>query len=133
MIDYKKRHYYLVVAKCGHVGRGKYIEICFPVYAESRHEAAQMILMRPKVKRHLKNAITNTYEVDYNKYLKAKELFENNDYVKAHYKKEIIKYFDETNRLDKLNRTYTSSFKSRIERINFIMKKNRIMEEQIIC
>lgn len=133
MIDYKERHYYIVIAKCGHVGKGKYLEVRFPVYADSAHEAAQMILMRPKVKRHLKNAISNTYEVDYNKYLKEKELFENNDYIRAHYKKEIIKYFDETNCLDKLNRTYTSSFESRMERINFIMKKYKIKEEQIIC
>ena len=40
--------FYVVTAKCGHVGRGKYLEIEFPIYAESRHDASQMCLQRPK-------------------------------------------------------------------------------------
>ena len=34
--------YYIVTAKCGHVGRDYYIPIDFPIRAESRTEAAKV-------------------------------------------------------------------------------------------
>lgn len=45
------KNFYLVTAKCGHVGKGKYYEVDFPVYANDRCEAAQYVLKRSKVKK----------------------------------------------------------------------------------
>ena len=70
--------YYIVVAKCGHVGKGKYIDVSFPVVANTGKEAANLILCRSKVKKQLKNAITNVFEVSediYNLYLEHILLF----------------------------------------------------------
>ncbi len=55
--------YYVVIAKCGHVGNGKYIDVEFPVIAENGSLAAKKILKRSKVKKQLKNAITGVFEV----------------------------------------------------------------------
>ena len=44
-------NYYKVLAKCGHVGKGKYTEVAFPIYSESASEAAQYVLKLPKVKK----------------------------------------------------------------------------------
>lgn len=43
--------YYFVIAKCGHVGKGKYIDVIFPIMAETKKEASQMVLLKPKVKK----------------------------------------------------------------------------------
>lgn len=124
--------YYLVTAKCGHVGKGNYIEIEFPTYAKSAHDASQLVLTRPKVKKHLKNAITAIYEIDYEEYLKRLDSFKNNEYIKSHYKKEISTLDLIINRIDSPI-IYKSSFKSRIERVNYIMKRNKIQEVLLSC
>ena len=55
--------YYFVIAKCGHVGKGKYIDVIFPIMAETKKEASQMVLLKPKVKKQLSNAISSIFEV----------------------------------------------------------------------
>lgn len=49
--------YYEVVGKCGHVGRGYYIQKTFPVVALSSAEAADKVRSYPRVKHHHKDAI----------------------------------------------------------------------------
>lgn len=48
---------YAVECKCGHVGRGYYMSITFPVEANSKKEAARIARMIPRVKHHHKYAI----------------------------------------------------------------------------
>ena len=52
--EVKAMKYFLVTAKCGHVGNGKYLEIEFPIIARTKKDAAQICLRKPKVKKHLK-------------------------------------------------------------------------------
>lgn len=126
-------NYYLVYAKCGHVGKGNYLEVAFPVYAKTAHDAAQMVLKRPKVKKHLKNAITSVEEINYDDYLNELESFKNNDYIKAHSKKDLIICELDVNHLESSFKQYKKSFSSRMERVNYILKKNRIKELQVLC
>ncbi len=133
MINYEQNNYYLVTAKCGHVGNRKYVDICFPIVAKSAHDAAQVVLNRPKVKKQLKNAITNVVKIDYDTYLEERTLFTRNDYIKAHYKKQIISYIDEALIMEDVTLERKTSFDSREERISFLLKKNQIKEAQILC
>ncbi len=126
-------NYYLVYAKCGHVGKGNYLEVAFPVYAKTAHNAAQIVLKRPKVKKHLKNAITSVEEINYDDYLNELESFKNNDYIKAHSKKDLMICELDVNHLESSFKQYKKSFSSRIERVNYILKKNRIKELQVLC
>lgn len=126
-------NYYLVYAKCGHVGKRNYLEIAFPIYAKTAHEAAQMVLKRPKVKKHLKNAITLVEEISYEDYLNELEIFKNNDYIKAHSKRDLMLCELDINHLESDFKQYKKSFTSRIERVNYILKKNRIKELQVLC
>ena len=57
--------YFMVTAKCGHVGRDYYIPIDFPVRADSAKEAAAAARSLPRVKHHHKDAILSVQEVDY--------------------------------------------------------------------
>lgn len=128
-----KKKYYLVLAKCGHVGRGNYMEVTFSILAESAHDAAQIVLKRPKVKKHLKNAITNVVEVEYDVYRKQLDVFNNNGYVKSHTKKEVLEFMKDVLPLESNHRHYKTSFVSRMERVNYLLKKNRIKEAQMAC
>jgi len=124
-------NYYLVIAKCGHVGKGRYVEVEFPVYAEDKKSAAQMVLKRGKVKKQLKNAITTVYEISYNEYIVKSNEFDDNTFVRAHTKKEILDYIESAEQLISLKKHYKKSFNSREERIMFLFKKNKIMEDLI--
>jgi hypothetical protein len=55
---------YLVTAKCGHVGRHKYIPIIFPVSATNKKEAAKIAREIPRVKHDHKDAILAITPVD---------------------------------------------------------------------
>ena len=122
--------FYVVTAKCGHVGRGKYLEIEFPIYAESMHDASQMCLHRPKVKKHLKNAITSVREVSFDTFKEVLADFRCNSFVRAHTKKETIPWLDRVQLLNSETEK-KSSFVTREERISFLMKKNKLREESL--
>ncbi len=121
--------YYLVTAKCGHVGKGKYFEVDFPIKAETKSEAAQYCLTKPKVKKHLDNAISYVVEITYDEYIEKTIEHKNDSFVKAHTKKEIAEYFDIANELPLNRETKKSSFESRKERIYYLLKKYKLQEE----
>lgn len=60
--------YYVVKAKCGHVGRNNYILVDFGVAAQCKKEAAQIARHLPRVKHHHKDAIVEIKEVEYDTY-----------------------------------------------------------------
>ena len=61
--------FYLVLAKCGHVGRRLYMPILFPVEAENGRDAAKEARKIPRVKRDHKDAILDCVEVTYEDYM----------------------------------------------------------------
>ena len=121
--------YFLVTAKCGHVGNGKYLEIEFPIIARTKKDAAQICLRKPKVKKHLKNAITSVREVDLDVFNSERNSFLNNSYVRAHTKREITGWLESVQELE-LEKHWKRSFIDRNERILFIKRKNRLMEDR---
>ena len=121
--------YYMVTAKCGHVGVKKYININFAVIANTAKEAAQKILNRSKVKKHLKNAISSVNEINYADYLKLREKMNNDSYLKAHSSREydLSKY--DIHELDRYIRK--NSFTDRNERVMYLLKKNKTRLEEV--
>ena len=120
--------YYIVTAKCGHVGRGKYINVGFPIKAQTASEAAQIILKRSKVKKQLKNAISSVEEITE---LEFDELKENNyyiNYLKAHFKREYDVSEYEIKKLEQKEKRKLE-FESRKERISYIMRKNKLISD----
>ena len=80
--------YYIVTAKCGHVGRNKYILIEFPVIAENGEDAARKARMIPRVKHDHKDAIRMVKQVDYDSYCKRWLINASDDYLKCKCKQE---------------------------------------------
>lgn len=120
--------YFLVTAKCGHVGNGKYLEIDFPIFAQTKKDAAQICLKKPKVKKQLKDAITLVREVDWDIFNSERNAFLNNSYVRSHTKREITDWLESVQDLN-LEKHWKRSFVDRKERVLFIKKKNRLMED----
>lgn len=76
--------YYKVLAKCGHVGRNKYIIKWFYVKAVNAKDAAMQVKYIPRVKHHHKDAIRQVIEIDFNKYIEGLKLMLCDDYFRIH-------------------------------------------------
>jgi len=84
--------YFIVQAKCGHVGRNRYIPIDFPVVATSASEAAQIVRMFPRVKHNHSDAILWAREVSEEKYQKQSDINNKDPYlhIKSKYQQKCI-------------------------------------------
>lgn len=78
-----EQNYYLVEAMCGHVRRGRYIPIIFPVIAESASEAAKLTRSFPRVKHHAKHAIINVTKTDEEGFYNQKAINSGDPYLKT--------------------------------------------------
>ena len=76
--------YFKVLAKCGHVGRNKYILKWFYVKAESGEDAARDVRNTPRVKHHHKDAIRDVMEITLDEYFTGKKLMLNDKYFQVH-------------------------------------------------
>ena len=63
--------FYEVLAKCGHVGRNKYIVKKFYVKADTAKEAARQIRNAPRVKHHHKDAIIQVCKITHEEYVEG--------------------------------------------------------------
>ena len=81
-------NYYLVTAKCGHVGKNHYIEITFPVMAETGRDAARIARQFPRVKHHHWDAIKDCQRVSKRLYDMQKKINDNDPYLRIKSKHE---------------------------------------------
>lgn len=121
--------YYFVIAKCGHVGKGKYIDVIFPIMAETKKEASQMVLLKPKVKKQLSNAISSVFEVSKEEFDEQMNINKEDIYIHSHCKQEIkeILNSDKIQILPK-KKQYKNSFEfnSKIDKVIYYNKKEKI-------
>lgn len=119
-------NYYLVKAKCGHVGSNKYIEKIFAICSDTKSNAAKVVMNLPRVKKHLKDAITSVEEVDYVEYSNQIEINKGDTYLNARTKKDILEILDSDLIQSFSNKKYYKSsleFKNREEKIKYKIKK----------
>lgn len=86
---------YAVKTKCGHVGRHRYMEITFPVTAESKKEAAKIARNIPRVKHDHQDAILDVKQICLREYLDLVNENQSNPYLKckSKYQQKDIKDF----------------------------------------
>ena len=75
--------YYEVITKCGHVGKGKYIEVSFPVIAQSKKEAARIARNIPRVKHDHKDAIREVKEITKERFDEIERLNNMDEYLRC--------------------------------------------------
>lgn len=86
--------YFMVSAKCGHVGKGSYYKGNFFIEAESGKEAAKKVRYYPRVKHDHKDAILSVTELDYLNFLIGRVLEQKEPYYRCHSKQEQAVYWD---------------------------------------
>ena len=122
--------YYIVTAKCGHVGRGYYIPIDFPIRAESRTEAAKIARDLPRVKHHHKDAILDCPEVSFEEYKAVCEENKTDTYLLCHSSSEQKLLCDIEDRIIKETKKETQF--NRNDRIPYLLKRRRIAERDYL-
>lgn len=75
---------------CGHVGKGMYVEKCFPIIASTRKDAAKVCRTIPRVKHDNKRAILSVREVDYKEYKNQLKINEGDPYLHAKNRREYF-------------------------------------------
>lgn len=81
-------NYYLVLCKCGHVGRQYYMPIWFPIIADDGRQAAAIAREIPRVKHDHKDAILCCVKTDYDGFLEQIEINNNDPYLMCRSKHE---------------------------------------------
>ncbi len=79
-----KTEYYKVLAKCGHVGRHRYITKWFYVKASSGKEAAYIVRYKPRVKHDHKDAIREVVPINYDEYIEGIKIMASDMYFNVH-------------------------------------------------
>lgn len=85
--------YFLVLCKCGHVGRRFYMPIWFPVEANDGKEAATIARTIPRVKHDHKDAILDCKQTDYFGFMEQAMINDHDPYLlcsSKHEQKEIM-------------------------------------------
>lgn len=80
--------YFKVIAKCGHVGRNKYVLKAFYRKALNRKEAARLVRNTPRVKHNHKDAIREVFEISPEDYARNMEISSKDPYFNVHSKQE---------------------------------------------
>lgn len=75
--------YFIVKARCGHVGRDKYIPIHFPIWANTAKDAAAIARNIPRVKHDHKDAVMSVKQVNWIAFEVQKVLNEFDPYLKV--------------------------------------------------
>ena len=75
---------YEVRAKCGHVGKGYYIEKTFAIMAQDGKEAAAIARQKPRVKHHHKDAIRFVKQINIDRYREIIRENSNDPYMNSH-------------------------------------------------
>ena len=116
---------YEVNAKCGHVGRGKYINISFPIVASSGKSAARIGRYMGRVKHDWKDAINYVREITVDEYEELVAINQEDQYLQCRniqMQKSIVGIKDRVQ--VKENVVYTEKEKN----VDYILKKHKIQE-----
>ncbi len=127
------KKYFMVIAKCGHVGKKNYIPIKFAVAAESGKEAAKKAREYSRVKHDHKDAILDVKEINYEDFLEIREMNNNDPYLKCHSRQEQnqIKGLEERMEIDNHNTKKEYDKVARKSRVAHKLRKYEIMEEYL--
>ena len=127
----ESKKYFMVIAKCGHVGKKNYIPVKFAVVAESGKEAAKKVRQFPRVKHDHKDAILDVRCITLEEFLEIKEINDNDPYLKSHSRQEqnLIVNLDERMVADLHNVKQAFDKQTRKDRVAYKLRKFKILEE----
>jgi hypothetical protein len=129
----KKKGYFLVCCKCGHVGRSNFIRLIFPVTALNAREAAVLGRQRPGVKHDHPDAVLWVREVEKPEYLAAVSILKNDIYWKSARRNQghlIDRLEAEPEYQPFIKAVRDENARKSVSR-NFRLNKNKVIEDEI--
>lgn len=123
--------YFMVIAKCGHVGKKNYIPVKFAVVAESGKEAAKKVRQFPRVKHNHKDAILDVRCITLEEFLEIRKMNENDPYLKCHSRQEQNLIVNLAERMVADLHSVKQAFdkQDRKDRVAYKLRKFKILEE----
>ena len=121
------KRYFKVNAKCGHVGRRRFINIDFPVVASNAKEAAARARRFGRVKHHWKDAINSVEEISEFEFNKLQEEWRSDPYLDCRNVQEQRKICDLYLRVN----CYEFEDEKKDRCVEYKMKKQKILERTI--
>lgn len=123
-------NYFIVKAKCGHVGRNSHIKISYAIIANTGVNAAKITRNLPRVKHHDKEAIIDVRQVEYDEYLKQRTINSKDPYLHCKNIQDQVNVFDDIrNRIecngDKAYIQEEDYIINRYKRIQSLLKKRK--------
>lgn len=133
MMIQKKKNYFLVCCKCGHVGRSNFIRLIFPVRAFDAREAAVLGRQRPGVKHDHPDAVLWVREVEKTEFLAAEGKLKNDIYWKSarHNQGLLIDRLETEPKYQPFIRAVIDEKAGRAISRNFRLNKNKVIEDEI--
>ena len=83
--------FYAIIAQCGHVGRGYFIPICFPICAKDMESAIELAKNTARVKRDAKYCILGAAEISSAEFLLIQHANDHDPYLRTDYFDEDFK------------------------------------------
>lgn len=126
--------YYMVIAKCGHVGKSKYIPIKFAVVAENGKAAAKKVREFPRVKHNHKDAILDVKEITLEDFIYINNINTLDPYLQCRSKHEqkLIVNLNERLEIDMHSVKIKHDKQQRIDRVNRKLMKYKVIEKMNI-
>ena len=84
----QKQNHFKVIAKCGHVGKMKYVPIAFAVTASSASIASQLVRKFPRVKKQCADAILSCTPISKKEYKELRKANRENPYLSCKCKRD---------------------------------------------
>jgi len=129
----KKKGYFLVCCKCGHVGRSNFIRLVFPVRASDAREAAVLGRQRPGVKHDHPDAVLWVKEAEKIEFMAAESKIKNDIYWKSarHNQGLLINRLETEPRHQAVIKAVSDEKARRSISRNFHLNKNKVIEDEI--
>ncbi len=125
-----EERYYIITAKCGHVGSGKFIRKNLTLIAANRKDAAAIGRKLPRVKHDWSDAIEDVREVSMEEYFKQRiKNYADPYFSVGNIQEQRLYCSDIHNNVIKVEKEERSPVK-RVRRINYLLKRRKIEEAQ---
>jgi hypothetical protein len=133
MMIQKKKNYFLVCCKCGHVGRSNFIRLIFPVRALNAREAAMLGRQRPGVKHDHPDAVLWVREVEKTEFLAAVSKLKKDIYWKSARRNQglLIDRLEAEPEHKHVIKVVSDEKAKRSVLQNFRRNKNKVIEDEI--
>ena len=121
--------YFKVICKCGHVGRGHFVRVSFPITAQCARDAADVARYIPRVKHDQKDAILDCVEIDEAEFLAVKKANNEDPYLRCSSPQEQRCIEDFSSRVENEPSFFAKERKEKNKNVAYKIKKQKEIDD----